>query len=459
MAMQETSLRELLADYAANPKAKDDRENAGWDDEAWPEINDLIKGEGVAVIPIHGLMIKRNRWWCCGSDHWVSVIEQMTLRMDIEHIVLDIDSGGGQVAGTEMLADAVWKAREAGKNVIACVNEFAASAALWVASQAERIVIPKTGSIGSLGVYTLHFDDTKFLSENFGIDKSVVYRGKYKAIDERPLDKEARADLQRFVDAKYSLFVDAVARGRGISSEEVIDRWGDSRLFSGSEAVSNGLADEFGTLQDVLESLKAGRRGQVSVELTPAVPQEGDEHAMKLNAQGQILDSAGKVVGHLSDLGLTASVLGTHCKQTVDEMIASAVKTANDANAETLKAELAGSRKADQERLQALVAAVGADDGVKAFVAGHSIEQAKAAKADTLAAENEALRKQLAEAQQKPGGPGFASSEKNGGHKPTAEIAEKDAPFAADWNANAENCQQHFPDLKTYAAYRRHAVR
>lgn len=181
---------------------------------------------------------------------------------------------------------------------------------------------------------------------------------------------------------------------------------------------------------------------------------------MKLNAQGQILDSAGKVVGNLSDLGLTASVLGIHCKATVDEMIASAVKTANDANAETLKAELAGARKADQERLQKLVEAVGAADGVKAFVADQSIEAAKAAKADTLATEVEALKKQLAEAQAKPAAPGFASSEKQASGKAAGDtVAEKDAPYVAEWNANTDNCQAAFPDLKTFAAYKRHAVR
>ena len=447
LAMHEASLSALIAKSIKG-------DHAGfWDDE--PKTLDECIVNGVATVCIHGAMVKRGSWWGTGIDECSELIENLIVRTDVTTILLDIDSGGGTVAGTERLADVVFKARET-KTVIAVVNEFAGSAALWVASQAERIVIPASGSIGSLGVYTLHYDDTKFLAENFGIEKSVVYRGKYKAINERSLDKDAKADLQRFIDGKYSLFVDAVARGRGVSADVVLERWGDSNLFTGVEALESKLVDEIGTLQEVLESLKAGHGGHVSKDATPVAPIE-DELAMKLNATGQVLDTSGKVVGNLADLKLSAADLNSFCKTTIDEMIASAVKTANDANAETAKAELAGARKADQERLQKLVEAVGSDAALKSFAAGHSIEQAKADLADVLKAENETLKADLAKAQRV--APGFSASDKSEPLGKAADVAEKDAPFAADWNANADKCQGNFPNLATYAAYRRHAVR
>lgn len=260
LAMCPRTLQELMPRMLAAPKAAEDQIDQA---ETLPTADSLVRG-GVAVVPIQGLMVKRTRvfsgWFSsmtiAGTDHWADVIEDLTQRADVQNIVLDIDSGGGQVAGTERLADAVWRARQSGKWVVAVANEFAASAALWVASQANYVTVPRSGTIGSLGVYTLHFDDTRFLSEQFGIEKSVIHRGKYKAVDERPLDDDSRADLQRFVDAKYSVFVDAVARGRGVKADEVVNKWGDSRLFSGAEAVANGLADAHGTLQEVISSLR-----------------------------------------------------------------------------------------------------------------------------------------------------------------------------------------------------------
>lgn len=430
-----------------------------------PTLEELIVADGVAVVPIHGVMVKRSQVWegwfssrvIIGSDHWATVISDLIQRNDLETLVLDFETGGGQVAGTERLGDAIWKARQAGKTVIAVVNEFCASAGLWAASQANRIVIPATGSIGSLGVYTLHFDETKWLSE-LGIEKSVIHRGSYKAIDERPLDADGKADLQRFIDGKYSLFVDAVARGRGLTPEEVTNKWGESQLFTGSEAVSNGLADEIGTLQDVLDSLKAGRGGRVSIEVSPA-DEEGDDNAMiKTNATGQLLDAAGKVLGNVSELQIDSAGLTKYFASQCGELIDSAVNTAKAAAAETLKAAVADAEKASHGRLDALVAAVGAEKGVVAFKAGDSVEKAKGALADDLAAQlklKEAEIAQLKEAAGKPAGPKFSASDAGGtgdGKPPAAgDAADKDAEFAADFAKDGEG----YADLQSFAARKR----
>lgn len=468
LAMHEPSLHEFLSQLTIElASGKTDGVKVGFFDDEFPTVNDLIVGNGVAVIPIHGMMIKRNRWWIVGSDYWAGIVDELSKRLDVNFIVLDIDSGGGQVAGTERLGNAVWKARQSGKTTIACVNEFCASAALWVASQCERIVMPDTGSIGSLGVYTIHYDDTKFLAEN-GVEKSVIYRGRYKAVDERPLDKDAAADMQRFIDGKYSSFVDAVARGRGRTSDEVTTLWGDSRLFTGLEAMGNGLIDEIGTLQDVLDSLEAGRGGRVSIDVLPAdtdpeTDPDGDENAMKLNAQGQILDTAGKVVGNVSDLQIEAAALTKHFASQTNELIESAVKTAKDAAEETLKAALADATKAAHTRLDELVAAVGADKAIVAFKAGETVEKAKAGLADDLAAQLKAKDEEIAKLKANGGnagsGPKFNPTDNggagNGKQNDNGGSTDPDAEYAAAFEKDGEG----FPSLKAYAAMQRYKAR
>lgn len=477
LCLQESMLQQMFIQHMALAKATQQAAELAYDDEDYlPTAEQLIVADNVAVIPIHGVMVKRSQIWhgwyssrvIVGSDHWSVLTGDLINRTDIETLVYDFDTGGGQVAGTERLGDTIWKARQAGKRTIAVVNEFCASAGLWAASQCEHIVIPSTGSIGSLGVYTIHMDNTKAWEE-YGFEKTVIHRGKYKGIDERKLDADAKADLQRFIDGKYSLFIDAVARGRGLSSEEVTNRWGESQLFTGSEAVSNGLADEIGTLQDVLESLKAGRGGRVSIDVPPAdtdpeTDPEGDENAMlKVNMTGQIVDAAGKVVGLVTELALDAAAITKYFAAQSGELIESAVKTAKEAAEQTHKAALAEHDKARMGQLEALVAAVGAEKGIAAFKAGKSVVEAKAETADDLAAQLAAKDKELAELK---AGKGTGNAD---GGKPKFLASDSGVPGSATAKTgdNASDPDQEFaeayakegdgfPSLKAFAAYKRY---
>jgi capsid assembly protease len=476
LCLHESMLQQMFIQHMALAKATQQAPELAYDEDDYlPTAEQLIVADDVAVIPIHGVMVKRSQIWhgwyssrvIVGSDHWSVLIGDLINRTDIETLVFDFDTGGGQVAGTERLGDAIWKARQSGKRTIAVMNEFCASAGLWAGSQCEHLVIPATGSVGSLGVYTIHMDNTKAWEE-YGFEKTVIHRGKYKGIDERKLDADAKADLQRFIDGKYSLFIDAVARGRGLSSEEVTKRWGESQLFTGSEAVSNGLADEIGTLQDVLESLKAGRGGRVSIDVPPAdtdpeTDPEGDENAMlKVNMTGQIVDAAGKVVGNVAELSLDAASITKYFAAQSGELIESAVKTAKEAAEQTHKAALADHDKARNFQLEALVAAVGPAKGVAAFMAGKSVVEAKAETADDLAAQLAAKDKELAELKAgkgtvaDTGKPKFLASDSGtpGAAAPKTgdNASDPDQEFAAEFEKNGDG----FPSLKAFAAYKRY---
>lgn len=331
LAMHRRMLPELLTTAKADPK--DGAAFGGGDDIS---ADDFVISSGVARVPIHGLMTKRTFWWSSRltTDRLTEIIRTLADRPDIEHIVLDIDSGGGQVSGTEQLAETIFAARET-TNVIAVVNEFAASAALWVAAAADHIVIPPSAEIGSLGVYTLHFNDDDFLKE-FGFEKTVIFAGKYKAIHERKLTKDLKQHEQTIIDGLYSQFVDSVAKYRGVSSQHVLDTWADARCFLGTEAVSNGLADELGTLSDVLESVQAGRSGRISL---PAIdPIEEPTMSLKFKADGTFVNDKGETVATLAELNISAEMLQQHCKVQVDGIVKAAVDAAVATAVEETKA-------------------------------------------------------------------------------------------------------------------------
>ncbi len=171
----------------------------------------------------------------------------------IKAIVLDFDSPGGTVAGTDELATEIYNSRGV-KPIVAVVNSMAASAAHWLAAQADEIVVTPSGQAGSIGIYTVHEDISKMLADQ-GVNTTLISAGKYKteANPYGPLSEEAQAAIQARVDQSYTAFVTAVARGRGVSRSTVHANYGQGRMFGTQELVQRGMADRIGTLPQVLE--------------------------------------------------------------------------------------------------------------------------------------------------------------------------------------------------------------
>lgn len=175
----------------------------------------------------------------------------------VKAIVFDIHSPGGSTFGVQELAAEIFAARGL-KPVIAQVNSQCASAAYWLASQADEIVVTPSGEAGSIGVYTVHEDVTKAL-ELAGVKATVVQGGVNKAelSSLKPLSDEAREALQARVSLTAATFNKAVAEGRGVDLGVVLDRFGQGRMFDAPDLVKRGMADRVGTLRETLARLGA----------------------------------------------------------------------------------------------------------------------------------------------------------------------------------------------------------
>jgi signal peptide peptidase SppA len=182
-------------------------------------------------------------------------VRSLAADSSVKAIVLDVNSGGGTVAGTSALSDAINQAK-AIKPVTAVVNEYAYSAAYWIASAADRVVISPEGGAGSIGVYTQHIDWSQFY-ESLGIKVTTIHAGELKAAHARPLNDKTHAAIQAEIDSIEKQFVAAVARNRNTTVSDVRERMADGRTFVGREAVKAGLADSVGRLSDVLSTLQS----------------------------------------------------------------------------------------------------------------------------------------------------------------------------------------------------------
>ena len=130
----------------------------------------------------------------------------------VRGIALEIDSFGGEVAGVFDLADAIRAARKA-KPVWAFVTEQAFSAGDALASQADRIILPRTGAVGSIGVVVMHADLSGQLSDA-GVAVTLIHSGAHKVDGNpyAPLPDPVRARIQGEIDSIRTLFAQILFR-------------------------------------------------------------------------------------------------------------------------------------------------------------------------------------------------------------------------------------------------------
>lgn len=221
--------------------------------------------DGVAVLPVEGVIAKRMGMFTRISGGASTQFLEQQFRQALadpgaHSILLQVDSPGGAASGIQELATLIAGARGA-KPVAAWTDGLMASAAYWLSSAVDQIYISgDTTMVGSIGVVTKHVDVSK-AEERLGVKTTEIYAGKYKTLGSmyQPLDDDARAELQRMVDAIYGIFVDAVAANRGVDSQTVLDKMAEGRIFLGRDAIDAGLVDGVATLDQVIADLGAGR--------------------------------------------------------------------------------------------------------------------------------------------------------------------------------------------------------
>jgi signal peptide peptidase SppA len=201
--------------------------------------------DGIAIIPIQGILVHGCTWWGWNETDYGSIRELITAAFadpEVRAIVLLVNSPGGEVAGCFDLADWMFSVRGT-KPMWAILNENAFSAAYALACCADRIIVPRTGGTGSIGVISMHVDITAAL-EKFGIKVSTIQFGDRKSdsYPTTPLSDVARDRLQADVDLMGEMFVDLVARNRKLAASKV--RGTQAGCFLGALGVTAGLADE-----------------------------------------------------------------------------------------------------------------------------------------------------------------------------------------------------------------------
>ncbi|HCT1428430.1 TPA: S49 family peptidase [Morganella morganii] len=202
--------------------------------------------EGIAIIPVYGTLVQklgtlRPYSGMTGYDGIRRVFLTAVNDPEVKGICLDIDSPGGEVAGCFDLVDLIY-AERGKKPIHAILSENAFSAAYAIASAADKIYVPRTGGVGSVGVIVIHCDWSQRIKDD-GLKVSIITYGNRKA-ESNPyvaLSDEAKAAIQHDVDEMGRLFVSTVSRNRGLS--ETVIRNTQAACYLAAEGVQMGLAD------------------------------------------------------------------------------------------------------------------------------------------------------------------------------------------------------------------------
>jgi capsid assembly protease len=205
--------------------------------------------DGVAHIRIAGTILKELpcAFDLCGQDgtSTLAVMRSLDAALydaTVKAIALDIDSPGGSIDGVQELADAIHAARDL-KPITAHISDLGASAAFWLASQATKITANESARVGSIGVLCV-VHDTSAAAAQAGVAVHVIRSSELKggAVDGAPVTEAMLSDTRRIVDGATEMFVQAIARGRGVDAKTA-RKWATGQTWYAEEAKTMGLID------------------------------------------------------------------------------------------------------------------------------------------------------------------------------------------------------------------------
>jgi len=204
----------------------------------------LIHGSGEILAGDHDVS-------AIGGESFSYLLNQALINKNIKAVVLRIDSPGGSAFASEKIRQQVLALKQANKIVVVSMGSVAASGGYWIASAADYIIASPTTLTGSIGIFGMFASVDKALNK-LGIYNDGVSTNALSSISPtRPLDPESAEIMQIGIEHGYKQFLRVVASGRNMTTNEV-DKIAQGRVWTGVDALNNGLVDQLGTLQDAI---------------------------------------------------------------------------------------------------------------------------------------------------------------------------------------------------------------
>lgn len=364
--MKKEQLQNLAGMWAIDPKQFETFCSSDWGESPFKASgepnhrNNVDVKDGVAVLHIDGALTYRSNLWKMffGEDTYNSIndaLDNVLADNAIKGVVLSIDSPGGQVAGVSDLAEKIYSSRGV-KPIVAHTAGNMCSAAYWIGAACDKVVAAPAAILGSVGVMAYipgaEKAEQQFIRSNLSQNKNLD-----------PSTPSGRAALERNLDTTAHVFLDAVAKFRGMSFDDVNEKFGQGSLFVGQEAVEIGMADEVKSLDALIKEMSNNTNGGSMPNpnangATPAVTAESQQAAIKAAVDAERTRIAGV------SAAFEGLALDDDCKKFVAE--GKTVAEAEHFALEACKKQLAEAKKAPAVSATATPAAPAAEQNPNA---------------------------------------------------------------------------------------------
>ena len=263
-----------------------------------------------------------------GGDTLAAIFTELREDENVKAVVLRVDSGGGSAFASEIIRDSINAIQNQGIPVVVSMSSAAASGGYWIAAEADRILAMPTTITGSIGVWGVVPTIDQSLAK-LGIYSDGVGTTDIAAMMEldRPLTEQTKIIIQAGVDNIYTRFITLVANGRDSTPAEV-HKIAQGRVWTGNQALANGLVDQLGDLNDAI---------LVAAEIADLDNYQVDYRRKEMTPIEALLTGLNSnVAASLQGLGLTSNIessisdnnLGRYAKKILAPL--SLINTLND---------------------------------------------------------------------------------------------------------------------------------
>ncbi|MGB5257083.1 MAG: signal peptide peptidase SppA [Woeseiaceae bacterium] len=274
--LSRTELREKLQEYAGEDK-EDASTYASVGMNEYLDQMRLLHGskpddENVAIIIAAGEILDGSQPpGTVGGDSTAALLREALTDDTVKAVVLRVDSPGGSVFASEVIAQQIQALQQAGKPVVASMGSVAASGGYWISVVADRVLASPATVTGSIGVFGMVPTFQRTMNA-VGIATDGVATTPWPAV--RPdlaLPEQARQLIQMIVENVYDDFISNVAERRGMD-KQAVDAIGQGQVWTGRDALENGLVDQLGGLDEAvtiaaeLAQLTEGEFGRKTIE-------------------------------------------------------------------------------------------------------------------------------------------------------------------------------------------------
>ena len=270
-------MRDLLIGYVGEDEAQSDLPNSvGMHD--YLSQKRLLSGgtrrdENVAIIIAAGdITFGEQSPGSIGADSTAKLLRRAGNNDSVHAVVLRVDSPGGSAFAAAVIADEIQALRDAGKPVVASMSSVAASGGYAISMNADKVIASPATITGSIGVFGM-FPTYQRSIETIGISTdgvgSTPWSGQFRL--DREMSDQTKELFQLFVEDTYDDFISDVAASRGLE-KIAVDEIGQGQVWTGMDALANGLVDELGTFDDAIDAagmlagLEEGEFGTIVIE-------------------------------------------------------------------------------------------------------------------------------------------------------------------------------------------------